>query len=488
VTKIPIFWKLSSAFVIIIALILLVSDFVSAEMSRGPLQTVLGLLCVALLGIGFSWLAVSLFIKRPVRRLSDAMSRLAEREFDFRLDENERDEFGSLESSFNDMADMLSASLRELKKNQDYLRSVLESSADIIITVNPSGQIQTLNKGAEQALGYSRIELIGKPMETLFADPRERDAAIERLQYADNVVNYETRFVSKAGEVRNVLLTVSRLRNAAGAIIGTIGISKDVTVEKRLQSKLIQSQRLVAIGEVFTGIQHSMKNMLNACKGGAYMVNTGLSTDNPDMLVEGWAMVQEGIDRMTSMAQGMLSYVKVWVPRSERTDLAQILCEIHRVVKQTAADKGVKFRLDIPSELPPLLCDAKMIHTAVMDIVSNALDACTWKIYNDVEEPEIVLTAFSSSDRRESIVEVRDNGCGMTEEVKANIFTPFFSTKSKAGTGLGLSLTSRAIDVHGGTIDVESEPNRGTTFRIMIPVNGIGKNKEQIDGKEGPGS
>jgi signal transduction histidine kinase len=284
-----------------------------------------------------------------------------------------------------------------------------------------------------------------------------------------------------------VLLTLSRLRNSAGAIIGTIGISKDITAEKRLQEKLIQSQRLAAIGEVFTGIQHSMKNMLNACKGGAYMVKTGLATDNHTMLVEGWDMVQEGIGRLTNMSTDMLKYVKEWVPTSVRVDLTPTLQEIHHIVQPTAAGKGVDFRLDIAPRLPAIVCDARMIHSAVMDIVSNALDACLWKEYRDGETPTITLRARADVGPGLHI-EISDNGIGMTAEVKANIFTPFFSTKSKAGTGLGLSLSARMIGAHGGTIDVESEPNRGATFRIALPVDGTGKDKEHADGTEGSGS
>jgi len=307
------------------------------------------------------------------------------------------------------------------------------------------------------------------------------------LQYRDNVVNFETQFVTKTGDIRDVLLTLSRLRNPAGAIIGTIGISKDITEEKRLQHKLIQSQRYAAIGQVFTGIQHTMKNMLNACKGGSYMVKIGLAKDNRKMLEEGWEIVQEGITRLTDMSLDMLKYVKEWKPKLETADLGETLCEIYRLIKQTARDKGVRVRLDLPQKLPTVQCDSRMIHSAVMDIVSNAVDACLWKEYSENEIPEVIIGAFEDNASKELVITVGDNGCGMTEEIKANIFTPFFSTKSKAGTGLGLSITSRMISVHGGRIDVESEPERGTVFQIVLPIDGTKLNKEMTNGKKGSG-
>ncbi len=489
--RIPIFWKLSAAF-LFIAFLVFAADFMlerADDMAYKGNQRIFFIIALALiLSCGFAWFFVIRFIKRPINRLAEGMNKLAEKEFDYRLEEDDKDEFGSLASSFNDMASLLSAFLVELKKTRDYLQSVLESSADIIITVNPSGHIQTINAGAEKALGYQRLEVIGKHVEMFFVDPKDRDLAIAQLEYADDVVNYETQFLTKEGKVKDVLLTISRLRNPTGEIIGTIGISKDITEEKHLQNQLIQSQRLAAIGEVFTGIQHSMKNMLNACKGGSYMVKTGLAKDNRKMLEEGWEIVQQGIDRMTDMSTDMLKYVKEWKPRFEKVDLVQVLSEIYRVIRQTAKDKGVEIRLNISRELPSLICDARMIYSAVMDIVSNALDACLWKDYGGGEVPEVDIGAYTAPDRKELIIEVKDNGCGMTEDVKANIFTPFFSTKSKAGTGLGLSITSRMINIHNGRIDVESEPDEGTVFRIALPLDAFSKNQERIDGKKSPDS
>jgi len=289
------------------------------------------------------------------------------------------------------------------------------------------------------------------------------------------VVNFQTRFTAKDEETRDVLLTFSQLKNPQGAVVGTIGIGKDITEEVRLQKELIQSQRLAAIGQVFTGIQHSIKNMLNAMKGGAFMVKTGLKKDDRAMFVEGWEMVQEGISRMTEMSLNMLKYVKEWKPDLKRVDLVPTLTEIQRVIEQTALDKGVEFKMKLSPELPSVICDASMIHTAVMDIVSNALDACLMKEYEGGETPGITVSAYPDGDGRAAVVEIVDNGCGMSEKVKANIFTPFFSTKERTGTGLGLAITSRIISVHGGKIEVESEPDRGAVFRIVVPVDGMSK-------------
>jgi len=472
--RLPIVYKLSAASVIIILLALLVLLYGGGLVTSPSLRLPVVLVLAAILTCLSTWFLVGRYVKRPVDEVIDGMDRLAEKEFDFRLieDEDEEVEFSELAISFNEMASMLSSSLHELKKSQDYQRSIVESSADIIITVNPSGKIQTINAGTEKTLGYRRIELIGQPIEMIFANPDDRNRALAKLGDDDNLANYQTKFVTKDGGVRDVLLTLSQLRNDTGAVIGTIGISKDITRELRLQKELIQSQRLAAIGEVATGIQHTMKNMLNACKGGAYMVRLGLRKDNRKMLVEGWEMVDEGITRLTDMSQDMLKYVREFRAHTNRVDIRGILSEIQRVTAQSAADKGVKLQLDVPDGLPEVVCDSSMIHSTVLDLVSNSIDACLWKEYADSESPEVTMSAATAGDGRDFMIEVKDNGCGMAKDVQERIFTPFFSTKSKAGTGLGLSIVARMIDVHGGKIDVESEPDQGTRIRVTLPVDG----------------
>ncbi len=479
-------WKLSLCLLIAILLSLSAAYYIDHRATAFLISAVYSAGTVFVVACVISLLAASFFayccIVPPTRLLMESMNKLADGEFDFRLKVEDEKDFGRVAASFNRMASMLASYRESLERSRDYLQGIVESTADIIITVSPEGKILTFNAGAERALGYRREEIIGVPIERLFVEPQERTVAIDRLERSDVLANYETRFRSKDGMVLNVLLTISRLRDRAGAVVGTIGISKDITNEKRLQEQLLQSQRYALIGQVFTGIQHSMKNMLNACKGGAYMVRLGLQKDDRDLLVEGWKIVQTGISSLTEMSMHMLRFMKDWKPKLEPVDIARILREIDRVVKQNAGDRGVGFRVAVPDNLPVIQCDAGMIQSAVMDIVSNALDACQSKEYGTSESPDVFLTAYSECDQM--IIEVKDNGCGMTAEVKENIFTPFFSTKSRAGTGLGLSITFRMIAAHNGGFDVQSKPNRGTSFRIKLPLPEAGGSKEVENGQE----
>jgi PAS domain S-box-containing protein len=359
-----------------------------------------------------------------------------------------------------------------LRQAKDYLEGMVENSADIIITVSPEGFIQTFNRGAEEALGYPRREAIGRPIEELYADPRDRHRIADMLRRTGHVTNHETALLTKDGQVRNVLLTLSHLRDPEGNMLGTIGISKDVTGEKKLQRELMQSQKSAAIGQAVTAIQHAIKNMLMSLKGGSYLVRVGLGKDNRDQIEEGRGMIEEGIERIKGLSLNMLDLARDWRPDLESVDVSDLVVNICESNRQQAADRGVTLRHEVPEGLPSVTCDPKLIHMATTDIVVNAFDACTWKEYPEGESAEVVLRCSLIGDGDFFVIEVCDNGCGMTEEIRRHIFTPFFSTKKTLGTGLGLAVTARIIAAHEGKIDVESEPDRGTTFRIRLPKDG----------------
>jgi PAS domain S-box-containing protein len=443
---------------------------------------VVAALAAILLGTIAFWIMFERTLSRPIRYMLSGIQAIAGNDLSFRFKTDRKDEFGLVEESFDHMAARIEAHQTELRDAREYLEGIVENSADLIITVNPQGLIQTFNRGAEQALGYEREELIGQRIELLFADPRERDVAITKLlKSGDDVTNYETRFLTKDKKVRSVLLTLSRQRDRDGAPIGTIGISKDITNEKDLQIRLAHSEKAAAIGQAVTAIQHAIKNMLNTLTGGAYLARSGISKNDEQRMEDGLAMIDEGKSRIESLSSNMLKYAKEWKLELEVTDLAPIVEDVCNAIKQAANSENTTVGHHVSDHLPPVSCDPRLVHMALMDIASNALDACSSKHYPEAETPEIGFDVYRDKNGRFVVAEIRDNGIGMTEEIKAGIFTPFFSTKEARGTGLGLSLALRIINLHGGEIDVESEPDKGSLFRIALPVAGMNTNEGARD-------
>lgn len=427
-----------------------------------------GIIAIVLCTIAL-WVMLARTLARPIRQIIAGTRALAANNLSFRFESVRTDELGLVERSFNDMAERIQAHQIELRETSEYLEGIVENSADMIITVNPKGLIQTINRGAEEILGYGRDELVGRRIEVLFADPSERDVAIARLQDQDNVTNFETRFRTKEGEIREVLLTLSRLRDRDGNPVGTFGISKDVTREKNLQERLFQYEKDAAIGQAVTSIQHAIKNMLNTLTGGSYLARQGMVKDNEERVNDGLDMIDDGISRIHSLSTNMLRYAREWTLELENTDLAGLLRNVASSVKQRANELDIAVHLDIPDDLPQVSCDERLIHMALMDMATNALDACVQKQYEGTEHAQVTFRAYTSSED-EVVIEVQDNGIGMTNETKEKIFTPFFSTKEDWGTGLGLVSTQRIVSLHGGEIHVESAPNEGALFRVILPL------------------
>jgi PAS domain S-box-containing protein len=442
-------------------------------------RTLWAILICLVLGTGATWMMTNRLVDRRIRTLREGARRIAEHDFSFRFSDSMGDGLSEVVGVFNNMTSELSEAVSELKATKEYLQAIVQNSADLIITVSPSGLIETFNPGAEKVLGYSAEEVIGKPIEMIFAEPADRAAAIEQLEKGGHVVNYMSNFVTKEGDLRNVMITLSRLLSPEGTPLGTLGISKDITEELQLQVQYMRSKRLAALGQALTGIQHSIKNMLNVMKGGSYMVKLGLAKDNKELLVEGWEMVREGIDDMTQMSMSMLDFARTRKLKLAPTDLGELIRKIHGVSQAKFRDAGIGLTMEISPDLPMVRCDGEGVRSVVMDLISNAMDACSWKEYSGGETPNVTMRVVLGALMGHIEVQVSDNGEGMTEDVRKRVFTPFFSTKEKKGTGMGLAVVARIVESHEGDTFVESEPGMGATFRVSLPIAGPSLREEE---------
>ncbi len=425
------------------------------------------LLLILALSMTFRW-----FLGKPLRRLLRGLRTLGGGDLSFRFAADRDDEIGLVANSFDQMAERIETQQTELLKTLESLQGIVENTADLVITVGRRDMIRSFNRGAEQILDYRRGEVIGRPVQMLLADPVERDIALARLQGRDNVMNWESRFKTKNGEVRSILLTLSRLRDREGNLLGTLAIGKDITTEKDLQRKLIRSEQEAAIGRAVTAIQHAIKNMLNTLRGGVYIVRLGSKKQSVDKIMEGCDMIDEGLTQIGDLSHNMLRYAREWRIEPEEVDLVELVRRVAVAVSQTGGERNASVRTEAETALPKVPCDPRLIHMGLMDIASNAVDACMMKDYAEGELPEIVFRAYADWDDGRAVIEIEDNGVGMTREVRESVFVPFFSTKKKWGTGLGMALTARIIDLHDGKIEVESKPGVGSMFRITLPLEG----------------
>ena len=368
----------------------------------------------------------------------------------------------------------------EVRQNKEYLENILANSSDMIITTDLEGRIVTFNPGGERILGYKRGEILGAKMEDFWKTPEKRRRLMAEVEAKGVVNNYPGVLIAKEGHEVEISLSISQLRDSKDRVLGTVGISKDVTEENRLRRQLIEQERLAAVGQTVAGVTHFMKNVLNGLKGGAYMLNVGLKRGDSALLEEGWGNVQKGIDRISKLSLDMLSYCRDRKPNPVPTDPLKLARETAEILSKSAEQEGIEI-LCHGDDGPPVALDPDTIGRALLNLISNAMDACREKSYDPEETPLVEIMV--KRDKKDFLFLVKDNGVGMNEEVRKRLFTRFFSTKDAGRTGLGLSVTHKIVEEHGGAIEVESSPRHGSTFTIVFkgvyPENQAGDTSKQ---------
>jgi signal transduction histidine kinase/HAMP domain-containing protein len=230
-----------------------------------------------------------------------------------------------------------------------------------------------------------------------------------------------------------------------------------------MQNELVARERLAAIGETIAGLAHCLKNALNALRGGLFITDRALVQDDAKKLRRGWGIAKMGIRQIEGLSLDMLYYVKHREPERTPTDPNVVVGEVVDLHREMASEKGVELRVELDEKVGCELLDRTTIYRAVLNLVTNAIDACT---ESETGDRVVVRTR---SDPNEVVLTVEDNGIGMTDEVRSRLFTRFFSTKAGRGTGLGLPVVKKIVEEHGGTVEVDSEPGRGSSFQIRLP-------------------
>jgi signal transduction histidine kinase len=244
-------------------------------------------------------------------------------------------------------------------------------------------------------------------------------------------------------------------------------VEERVSEIRRLEQELIKSERLAAIGQTVGGIAHYIKNILFGLKGGIYLVNVTPHEDKTDSLQTGRGMLERNIGRMSDLVLDLLEYSKESEPEYESCFPNEIVNEVCGLMESRAKEYDVKIIHDLDLSLGEIVLDRKGIHRCLLNLVSNAIDAC---IFDSSKGKRWVVEVRTILDNDEEVkFEVSDNGCGIDQEVKEKLFTSFFTTKEGRGTGLGLLITQKIVKEHGGTIAVDSEPGKGSTFTIRLP-------------------
>jgi signal transduction histidine kinase/pSer/pThr/pTyr-binding forkhead associated (FHA) protein len=235
--------------------------------------------------------------------------------------------------------------------------------------------------------------------------------------------------------------------------------------ETRYHHAMVQAERLAAIGQTIAGLSHHIKNILQGLRTGSEILKMGL-TDKEDNLVErGWAIVEKNQAKIYDLVMDMLTYSKEREPAFQETNINQIVLDVVELAAGQAKELGAKLETRLDEKLPAIQADPEGIHRALLNVVTNALDAV-----EERKNPQVGVATNVEPEGGWIRILVMDNGVGIPPQKIADIFKPFISTKGSKGTGLGLAVSRKILREHGGDIIVNSQPGKITKFVLRLPI------------------
>ncbi len=288
----------------------------------------------------------------------------------------------------------------------------------------------------------------------------------------------ETEISTPDGEAHQVLVWTSPVRTFGEDPTHVLTLYTDMTQIQKIQD------HLSSLGLMVGSISHSIKGMLTGLDGGMYLLDSGLRKGNDVQVHEGLGVVKEMVGRIRNMVLDVLLFSKDRDLRKVEMPVARFAADAARGIGPLVEEHGIAFSLECPEDAGTFEVDAGLLRTAFVNVLENAVDACL----EDKEQESHRVVFRVRGEPEEVVFEVEDDGVGMDEETRKKMSTLFFSSKARKGTGLGLYITSRTVDQHGGRIEVTSEPGRGTVFTIRIPRRaegaGTAKASPEPEGKE----
>lgn len=241
---------------------------------------------------------------------------------------------------------------------------------------------------------------------------------------------------------------------------------ENLVEEKTL--KLIEAERLAAVGKTVAGLSHAIKNIAGGLKGGAFVLEKGIEVDNREYLLDGWEMIKKNVDKITHLSLDLLNYAKDTDLNIQRCNPNTPAREVVDLMRSRACENDIELSLELDRQLAPVYFDPDLIHRCLLNLVTNAIDACMDEPSAERKKKVIVRSTGTADWGVE--YQIIDNGCGMTPAVRKNIFHSFFTTKGSHGTGIGLMITKKIVDEHHGVIEVESKEGAGSKFTLKLPV------------------
>jgi len=352
----------------------------------------------------------------------------------------------------------------------------LDKARDAIIAFDTDGRVVYWNKSAERLTGWTADEMLGTEARDQIYEPSQQDKLQECLEAVREEGEWtgELRQQTKNGEDLVVESRWTLVHDNAGRPKSILVINTDITERKRLESQFLRSQRMESIGRLVGGIAHDLGNLLVPILLGVKVLKRR-QTEDPKV-EQTLEMIEKSAERGSNMVEQVLAFARGVEGERVALQADAIIEEVAKITTETFPD-DIEVQVDVPDDLEDFVGDATQIQQVLMNLCVNARDAMPDGGQIDIRASHEEITEAEAHRKMDAepgsyvCLTVRDTGTGIPDEAIDKIFEPFFSTKAEGeGTGLGLSTAYSIVKSHNGFLDVESETDVGTTFRVYLPV------------------
>jgi two-component system NtrC family sensor kinase len=354
---------------------------------------------------------------------------------------------------------------RKLRALETKYRDLFTNMLDGVFISDDKGVVIDCNDALCEIIGYSREEFLDMNYyRDLFVNADDVLDFRRRFTRDGHIRDYELQIVRKDGSVREITMSGYAARNAAGAVVGYQGLMRDITEAKRLRSQLVQSERLSAMGKMASQLAHELNNPIYGIMNCLELIKESIGEE--DSKRKYLDLAYNECKRTSGLLIKMLKFFKPDEEGLKRsTDVNKLLEETLLFYERQFKNLGIRVTIDLAPDLPAIAAVENQLKQVFINMIINANTAMP-------SGGELTIRSTHDRGREEVLVLIKDTGVGIPPENLERIFDAFFTTKKEVkGVGLGLSICYGFIREHGGRIDVDSRPGRGTTFKIFLPVD-----------------
>jgi PAS domain S-box-containing protein len=347
-------------------------------------------------------------------------------------------------------------------------------SRDAIYITNEDGRCVEINRSALDLLGYPKPELCRMSVKELFLNLDEYDGFKRIIDQKGSVKDFETKLLRKDGKEIDCLITSTLQTDDDGTVSGYHGIIHDITERKKLEQQLLQAQKMEAVGRLAGGIAHDFNNILTAIIGYGNLLKLEMKEDDP--LNNYATQILNSAQRAANLTRALLTFSRKQIISPKPVNINDVIKGVSRLLSRLIGE-DIELSTPLTDKDMTVMADTTQIEQVLMNLATNARDAMpdggTLLIGTDMItfDNEYVRAHGYGRLGNFALISVEDTGCGIDEKIRERIFEPFFTTKEIGkGTGLGLAMVYGIIKQHEGYINVYSDPNKGTTFKIYLPL------------------